>query len=172
MCAIGLIAYFLNQTVIYGMMGLIGILAAILGHISFIVDVRRDRASGKRKYAENTPNCPPEFFHPKKSTSADIDANARYAAYDVHTARYIGEITPQLLAELIHAGEEWKEETNDIPIIPETIEALREKNASSDLLKFLRHAIGSEDSIELRWIKLKERHRQENKNNANNGVRQ
>jgi hypothetical protein len=75
----------------------------------------------------------------------------------VLTARYIGEITPQQLAELIRAEEDWKEESNDIPIIPETIDALREKGVSSDLLKFLRHAIGTDDSIELRWIKLKDR---------------
>jgi hypothetical protein len=75
----------------------------------------------------------------------------------VFTARYIGEITPQQLAELIRAEEDWKEESNDIPIIPEAIDALREKGVSLDLLNFLRHAIGTDDSIELRWIKLKER---------------
>jgi hypothetical protein len=154
---IGLIAYLLDQTTIYGVACLIGFLVGILSYIGYILDLRRERGSGKRTYAQNAPNCPREFFHPAKSASTDIDTSARYAAYDVSTARYIGEITPQQLAELIRAEEDWKEESNDIPIIPETIEALQEKGASSDLLEFLRHAIGTDNSIELRWVKLKER---------------
>jgi hypothetical protein len=72
--------------------------------------------------------------------------------YNADTNALLGEITPQDLSVLVEALEEESSEDQDYYITPETIDVIGENGRATDhLLNLLRKALGTSDSVEIRW---------------------
>jgi hypothetical protein len=72
--------------------------------------------------------------------------------YNADTNALLGQITPQDLNVLVEALEEESSEDQDYYITPETIDVIGENGRATDhLLNLLRKALGTSESVEIRW---------------------
>ena len=72
--------------------------------------------------------------------------------YNADTNALLGEITPHDLEVLVEALEEESSEDQDYYITPETLDVIGENGRATDhLLNLLRKALGTSDSVEIRW---------------------
>ena len=73
--------------------------------------------------------------------------------YDVATDRLLGSIAETDLQMLIEALEEVSTRDQDYYVDTETIDLLAERGASAHLLEVLRHALGQQGNVDIRWTR-------------------
>ena len=73
--------------------------------------------------------------------------------YDNETGASLGEITEEQLNFLIDQLEEEHSKDQDYYMDQNTLDLLKEKGMDDALFKFLKNALGSRDSMEIRWEK-------------------
>lgn len=71
--------------------------------------------------------------------------------YDKETGSTLGTITEDQLQFLIDQLEEEDSEDRDYYVTKDTLDMLEQKGIDTELLKFLRNALGNRESVEILW---------------------
>ena len=75
------------------------------------------------------------------------------ALHDKKTGTKLGDVSDQQFEFLVEQLEEESSEDRDYYIDADTIDMLADAGADAGLVEVLRRALGSQDGIEVRWVR-------------------
>ncbi len=131
----------------------IGFASIILGLFLKAADERRHRAGLNERSGGSAKKYPAAFKAPRAvKSSKELPHLDSFSIYDSETADCLGTLTYPQLKSLIEKHEGWGLKHNDFYIMTETITKLEEENADTELIEFLRKALGGRDAMEIRWV--------------------